>query len=326
MKLLCVALFLIQLLNIDAESEPESTEIPEILHIDCNETEVAVAVDFSLRKFNAELKKGNQFALYRITDALVQKELTKRYFLKFSIRETDCPIGNENIWRDCNYRAPREASTGECSSEVLINVSLRITQVVSHNCDLVPKLCAGCLHPVPHNHSAVSKVSAHAIKTFNGNNTYENYFRIAEVYNITQQVVAGMSYTMTFRAQETECSKETPVADEDVIECPFKINGALLHCFSTLYEVVWLNQATGTVSCRPIPPGAIGMRRSGWGPFGMAQVSAQTTPAEAHVITTCPGKPWKSIRQVKPALPPSEEHHESAESHQETADVESHEK
>lgn len=72
MKLLYVAIFIIQLLNINAESEPVSVEVPEIRHIDCNETEVLIAVDFSLRKLNTELKTKNKFALYRVTDAQVQ--------------------------------------------------------------------------------------------------------------------------------------------------------------------------------------------------------------------------------------------------------------
>ncbi|XP_032887955.1 T-kininogen 1-like isoform X2 [Amblyraja radiata] len=256
MKLLYIALFIIQLLNINAESEPESVEVPEIRHIDCNKTEVLIAVDFSLRKINTELKTENKFALYRVTDAQVQGEREKHYFLKFSIRETDCPTESNNLWKACNYRAPKEASTGECSSEVLINVFQRKTQVTSHNCNVTttaPGICLGCREPEPTDDSAAKKAGAHAIKTFNSNSTYENYFRIAAVYSLTSQVVAGMMYRMAFRMQETECSKDPAVADEDIIQCPFIVNGAKLHCSSTLHEMLWLSYASGTVSCDPVP-------------------------------------------------------------------------
>ncbi|XP_055501537.1 T-kininogen 1-like [Leucoraja erinacea] len=347
MKLLYVAIFIIQLLNINAESEPESVEVPEIRHIDCNETEVLIAVDFSLRKLNTELIAENKFALYRVTDAQVQGGREKHYFLKFSIRETDCPTESNSLWKDCNYRAPKEASTGECSSEVLINVFQRKTQVTSHNCTFTAAariICFGCIEPKATDDSAAKKAGAHAIKTFNSNSTYENYFRIAEVYNFSSQLVAGTLYRMTFRMQETECSKDPAVADEDIIQCPFIANGAKLHCSSTLHEMLWISFVSGTVSCDPVSEAEMAMGITSWLPFakrppahstenttsdvhslGPPEHSAEHSTEDVHVISTCPGQPWKSIHHVKPALPPTEEHHESAESQQETADAESHE-
>lgn len=327
MKLLYIPLFIIQLLNINAESEPVEIEDEEVWKIDCNDTGVLAAVDFTLRKFNADHETGNKFALYRVIDAEVQGEHRSKYFVTFTIRETDCPIKYEKLWKECNYKEPKEALGAECNSEVVINRIQRINKVTSYNCTVPdhdwirPKkaLCVGCEHFLPISHPVVNKTSAHAIKTFNRNSTYDNYFRIATIYNLSQQVVAGIKYKMIFLNQETECSKDQSLDYESITACPFKAEGTKLHCVSTLIERPWMHHTSAFVSCQsdPLEPALFGI--GGWGPFSARTLqltienephSSSETPEseEAHHLSTCPGKPWKPLHQVKPALPPAEDH------------------
>lgn len=337
MKLLYIALFTIQLLNVDAESEPVSAEVRKIA---CNDTGVFAAVDFTLRKFNVQ-KTGNQFALYQVIEAEAQAVGSgNKYLITFSIYETVCPVESKVLWRACNYKAPREASTGQCKSNVHINRVQRINEVISYNCTVYPDqeswifpekaTCTGCEHPLPIDHHILNKTSAFATETFNSNSTYEYYFRIATVYKLTQQVVAGIKYKMTFLNQETECSKDHPIPNGKITSCPFKPEGVKLHCTSTLLEVVWLHHIATSVTCDPVASAP--MPRTfitGWGPFLMmpaegevlnsteAHVSPETESADTLVSITCPGKPWKSLYQVKPALPPVKEHDDSDESQEE---------
>ncbi|XP_069753337.1 kininogen-1-like [Narcine bancroftii] len=335
MKLLLITLFIIQLSKIDAESEPVSDESNEFQQVDCNNEEVELAVDFTLRKLNAEQATGNQFALYRIIEAEVQEEQGRHYSLTFSIRETDCPIVSTKIWKDCNYRKPREASIGQCKSNVFINKMPRKISVTSYNCTFQSDQqgvhekppCLGCVSPITNENHIINKTSSHATITFNNNSTYEHYFRIAEVYNLTQQVVAGMKYKMTFLNQETECSKDNPLPYENITSCPFKPDGRKLHCNSVLIEQVWLKYITGKVSCRPhLDDPTITLRLAGWGPFSRMSFSQkskiQSNSTEVHSsaedtaiphTSTCPGEPWKPIHFVKPALPLTKEHHDSGE-------------
>ncbi|XP_051873114.1 kininogen-1-like [Pristis pectinata] len=331
MKLLYIPLFIIQFLNINADSEPVATEDQQVQKVDCNDTGVLAAVDFTLRKFNAEQGAGNKFALYRVIDAEVQGEVRIKYFVTFTIYETDCPIESEKVWKDCDYKEPKKALSAECTSDVVINRIQRINEVTLYNCTppdhhswIFPKKapCLGCERLLPINHPIVNKTSVHAIKIFNSDSTYDNYFRIATIYNLTHQVVAGIKYQMRFLNQETECSKDQPLDYESITSCPFKAEGTKLHCVSTLVEQVWINYTTASVSCHPEAPEAVLFGYGGWGPFlarrpqegteeGLHSSSETPESAEVHDLSTCPGRPWKPLHQVKPALPPVEDHHDS---------------
>ncbi|XP_067850719.1 kininogen-1 [Heptranchias perlo] len=338
MKLLYIVLFTIHLIYIDAESDSDSALIDEhsAALADCNNPEVLVAVDFTLRKFNAERKDGHHYALYRVIRAEVEGELGRRYLIEFSIRETDCPLGNEKIWKECNYRAPREANTGRCVSNVYIHKTQRITQVTSHNCTIssvhwiVPKHehCLGCVRDLPTNHSSLNETIDHAIRKFNNESSYENYFRLGIVFKFTHQVVAGMRYGLKFSIQETECSKEDP--DIKPSECNVKPDAVTLFCNSTVHTKIWLNYTHTAVSCDAESFAAEFMSAglAGWGPFTLQSEPQSETESDefepnARELTTaekdladilepltCPGKPWKPLRQIKPAPPPHEEHHD----------------
>lgn len=343
MKLFYIALFTIQLLNIDAVSEPMSAEDHEVRKADCNDSGVLAAVDFTLRKFNTEQRPGNKFALYRVIFAQtqVQEKFGLKYTVEFSIYETDCPFGSEKLWKDCNYNEPKIASSGKCNSETVINRIRRINEVISYNCTFSQDHdgifhgkgpCLGCESPVQTDGPTLNKVSAHVTEEFNRNRTFTNYFRIATVHNLKQQVVSGIRYDMEFLNQETECSKDHPLLYEDVIACPFKANGTRLQCVSTVIEQGWINVTSASVTCKPEELKPVMLAYGGWGPFLLeapqtenvredsqsagaegSQSAGAPDSTEAHDISTCPGEPWKSLHHVKPALPPDNHQHESHE-------------
>ncbi|XP_072110631.1 kininogen-2-like isoform X2 [Mobula birostris] len=318
MKLFCIAFFTIQLLNIDAVSEPVPVEDHEAQNINCNDPGVSAAVDFTLRKLNAEQNAGNKFALYRVHFAQVQAQerFGLKYTVEFSIYETDCPVGSEKLWKDCDYNEPRIASSGKCNSETIINRIRRISDVISHNCTfsqdhewIFPEKapCLGCERLVEIDSPTVHEVSAYVTQEFNMNRTFTNYFRITKVHKLSEQVVAGMRYNMAFINQETECSKDHPLPYENVTACPLKTDGVRLQCTSTVLEQI-LRGRTASVTCQPEETLSFG----GWSPFLLRK--------ESVTDSTCPGDPWKSLHRVKPALPPdhyendgSPESHESAE-------------
>ncbi|XP_078420216.1 kininogen-1 [Cetorhinus maximus] len=337
MMLLYIALFTIQLLCVDLRSEPIfELEDPSIYPIDCSNPEVQIVVDLTLRKFNAEQQGSHQYALYRVTDAEAQGSLGRRYFVAFSIRESDCPVGSESLWNDCNYRAPREASTGHCESNVYIHKTQRIAEVADYNCTIhsdhhstiepETSQCLGCPVDLSINHPSLNEIIGHAIVKFNTESNYTNYFQRHTVYKFTHQVVAGIKYRIKFSIKETECSKED--FDDIPTECNVKTDGEKLFCNSTVLTIIWLNYTSATVDCQPEPfqlMPHMERRFAGWGPLSLPRFPQEqesddnsnenihTTAAEellADDLTapTCPGKPWKSLRQIKPAIPPSEEH------------------
>ncbi|XP_072897444.1 kininogen-1 [Hemitrygon akajei] len=340
MKLFYIALFTIQLRNIDAVSEPVPFKEHEPLNADCNDAGVLAAVDFTLRKFNAEQKTGNKFALYRVISAQTQvQELHGlKYIVEFSIYETDCPIENKTLWKRCNYNEPKIASSGICDSETIINRIKRSNDVISLNCTvsqdhswIFPERepCVGCEKSVEADSLTVNKVSASVTEEFNRNRTFTNYFRIARVQKLSEQVVAGLKYRMEFLHRETECGKDQPLPYENVIKCPFKANGTRLQCTSTVIEQGWLNNTSATVTCQEITPAMFG----GWGPFMLLDTqtgsvargsqSERTSASvevldstEQHDLSTCPGEPWKSLHHVRPAPPPNSDHHEGHGSHE----------
>ncbi|XP_038672373.1 kininogen-1-like [Scyliorhinus canicula] len=335
MKLLCIAFFTIQLILANAESEPviepEETDDTSPYPISCDNPEVFGAVDLTLRKFNAELKDGHQYALHRVIDAEAQGLLGRRYFVEFSIQETDCPVGNGKRWKECGYGASGKASTGHCESNVYIHKTQRRTEVTEHNCTIysdhhspiVPEIapCLGCSVKLPTNHPELNQTVKHAIVKYNAESNYTNYFQQDKVFSFSHQVVAGIKYKLAFSMKESECSKE----DSDNIsdECDVKAAGIKLFCHSTVFIQSWLNYTHVDVTCDTTPPKPVIFRRfglAGWGPFSVQQEqlpptaaaeSDQLTSAEEQLSSfleapTCPGKLWKPLVQVQTTAPPAE--------------------
>ncbi|XP_078062608.1 kininogen-1 [Mustelus asterias] len=335
MKLLCIALFTIQLLSVDALSEPlTDTELPEsssAYPISCSNPEVLAAVDLTLRKFNAEQKSGHQYALYRVTDAEAQGTIGKQYFVEFSIKETDCPVGNGKLWKECNYQEPGEASTGHCESNVHIHKNQSIADVSKLNCSIhsdqhsaiEPKIspCLGCPMEVPTDDPRINETLDPSIAKFNNESNYPNYFKHDAVFKFTQQVVAGIKYKLWFTIKETECSKE----DSDNIpnECHLKDDGIKLHCQSTMLTQIWIHYTDIHVTCDPKPwhQDVLKLRSYvGWGPFSDVMEPPVPTESDEHsgeserlssteqqladylAAPLCPGEPWKPLQPVT-ALP-----------------------
>ncbi|GCC32435.1 hypothetical protein chiPu_0010896 [Chiloscyllium punctatum] len=342
MKLLYVAIFTIQLLCVDAESEPVIEPDISVLSppypIDCNNPEVLVAADFTLRKFNAEQKSGHQYALDQVQQAEAQGLRGRRYFIKFSIQETDCSVGNEKIWKDCSHKAQGEAATGHCVSNVYIHKTDRIVDVAEYNCSIdsdhhtpiVPKrgLCLGCPVDLPTDHHRLNETIALAIAKFNTESNHTNYFQRDRVYKFTRQVVAGIKYVLKFSIQETECSKED--SDDLPPDCDAKADGIKLYCNSQVYFKSWMNSMNVFVDCNVSKLEIITFaapRYVGWGPFSMPQpprshsdgndthpeklTSAEQTLADSLESPKCPGKPWRVLLQHISVSSSTEQHHDN---------------
>ncbi|XP_038672375.1 kininogen-1-like [Scyliorhinus canicula] len=328
MKLLCIALFTIQLIFANAESEPviepELTQRPSTYLISCSNPGVLGAVDLTLRKFNAELKDGHQYALHRVIDAEAQGLLGRRYFVKFSIQETDCPVGNGKRWKECGSGASGKASTGYCQSNVYIHLVQRRTEVTEHNCTIYSghhsvtdahiRPCLGCPVDLPTNHPELNQTVKHAIVKYNAESNYTNYFQQDKVFRFSRQMVAGLKERFTFSMKESECSKEDFNNIPD--ECNVKAAGIKLLCHSTVRTQVWLNYTHVDVTCVAAPSHPVSFERAqfgDWGPFSeIVKPSNQTEPAQLEQFPSvleapkCPGKLWKPLVRVQTTAPPAE--------------------
>ncbi|XP_048460523.1 kininogen-1-like [Rhincodon typus] len=262
MELLHIAFFTIQLLCLNVVSPPVALakSLPDILFepIPCDNPDVLAGVDFSLRKLNANLKSGYKFALHYVFRARAKELQGKLYGIEYFIQETECPVGNETIWKECNVKPHAATTMGHCWLKMFIDKVKRIAEATEYNCTLNSGTrsrfsCPGC--PITQlDHSDLHEIIALAIAKFNTESNYTNYFQHDIVFKFTYQVVAGMKYEMKFTIQETECSKEN--SDNIAANCNAKADGVKLFCHSKVFTQVWLNYTEVDITCthEPFPP------------------------------------------------------------------------
>uniref|UniRef100_A0A8B9QHL8 Kininogen 1 n=1 Tax=Apteryx owenii TaxID=8824 RepID=A0A8B9QHL8_APTOW len=178
---------------------------------DCDDPDVLEAVDTALKKYNGDRTTGNQFALY-----MVMEGPDTQFYVKYQIRETSCAIEENKHWKDCDYKAPAEAKTGECTARVHINKAEK-TSNVSQDCKTVPAtatiipteaLCLGCYYPISSDSLQVSEILKQAIQKFNRHSDEAALFKLVEIKEAKRQVVAGWNYIIKYEIKETNCSKD----------------------------------------------------------------------------------------------------------------------
>uniref|UniRef100_A0A8B9QF82 Kininogen 1 n=1 Tax=Apteryx owenii TaxID=8824 RepID=A0A8B9QF82_APTOW len=139
-----------------------------------------------------------------------------QFYVKYQIRETSCAIEENKHWKDCDYKAPAEAKTGECTARVHINKAEK-TSNVSQDCKTVPAtatiipteaLCLGCYYPISSDSLQVSEILKQAIQKFNRHSDEAALFKLVEIKEAKRQVVAGWNYIIKYEIKETNCSKD----------------------------------------------------------------------------------------------------------------------
>ncbi|XP_028920750.1 kininogen-1 isoform X2 [Ornithorhynchus anatinus] len=209
MKLLGVLLFL-------GSSLLPSRTAPVPQDVDCNDSDVFKAVDRALRWYNEHLKDGNQFLLYRVTEASMTTDSDTFYSLKYQIREGDCPVQKDKHWQDCDYREAAEAATGECTATVKTKNKEKFT-VSLQTCQITPAEgpvitahyeCSGCIHPISPTSTDLIPILKHGLQHFNNRTNHPFLFRVNEVKKAQRQVVSGWNFDVHYTIIQTNCSKQ----------------------------------------------------------------------------------------------------------------------
>ncbi|XP_053894833.1 kininogen-1 [Malaclemys terrapin pileata] len=182
---------------------------------DCDDPNVFEAVDIALRKYNGDKTDGNQFALYMVMEAKRIAGPGKQFFVMYRIRESSCAVGGDKLWRDCDYRASAEAESGECTAQVYVDETEKISNV-TQECRIIPAEgkvilshapCLGCYHPIPGNSLQLLPILRYAIRLFNHQSDQSSLFEVGKIIKASRQVVAGWNYAVEYEVEETNCTK-----------------------------------------------------------------------------------------------------------------------
>ncbi|KAF6119359.1 kininogen 1 [Phyllostomus discolor] len=220
---------------------PSLTQEYHTEEIDCNDEDVFKAVDLALKKYNSGSKSGNQFVLYRITEVNKTDEERPFYFIKYQIKEGDCPVQSDKSWQDCDYKEAEQAATGECTATVQKRGNIKFI-VATQTCQITPARgpvltsqydCFGCVHPISTASPDLEPFLRHAIEYFNNDTRSSHLFALKEVKRAEKQMVIGWNYKVTYSIEQTNCSKEnflflTP-------DCKFLLNGDIGECVDRAY-------------------------------------------------------------------------------------------
>ncbi|MGH0125348.1 UNVERIFIED_CONTAM: hypothetical protein FKN15_023489 [Acipenser sinensis] len=283
----------------------------------CDDGLVEAAVDEAITTYNKELVSGNQFARYQITEAKKSENGSETtYKVNFHVRESDCPVGGDKIWLECDYLPEGKAE-----------------RIVAERAP-----CLGCPKEIPTNNTELMKALQHALKKFNNESNSPKLFVISVIKKATIQVVAGWKYNAHFEIQQSNCSKAEFV--EITPECQPENSTVLLRMPPGMspFRAIVLNvrkkksseeskehvtqspdsvptdskhasgeesqeQAAGSGPVTPDPTGPIGpvpgpvvINPDVTGePVRLLELLGGPGPVDLHHLFHCPSKPWKSV-------------------------------
>lgn len=238
---------------------PTLTQEHSSQEIDCNDEDVFNAVDTALKMYNDRKQSGNQFVLYRITEATKTEDNDVFFSVKYEIKEGDCPVLSDKTWQDCDYTDSEKAATGECTAMVRKRGDVKFS-VATQTCMLTPAEgpvvtseynCVGCVYPISTASPDLAPVLKHAIQHFNNNTDRSHLFSLKEVKKAQRQVVAGWNYEITYTIVQTNCSKEnflflTP-------DCKSLLNGDTGECTDNAYVDIQERIASFSQKCEFYP-------------------------------------------------------------------------
>ncbi|XP_008936506.1 PREDICTED: kininogen-1 [Merops nubicus] len=210
--------------------------------LNCDDPDVFKAVDTALKKYNGDRATGNQFALYMVMEAKRTAGPDTQFYVKYRIHETTCATEENRLWRDCDYKVPAEAKTGECTAQVHMNDAEKNSNV-SQDCKIfsaAPRVtvaeapCLGCFHPISSDSSEVSEILKQAIQKFNRHSDEPALFKLVEIKEAKRQVVAGWNYIIKYEIEETNCSKDQ--FQDLTPECKTTSRGRVGKCEAKAYR------------------------------------------------------------------------------------------
>ncbi|XP_040284225.1 T-kininogen 1-like isoform X1 [Bufo bufo] len=207
-----------------------------VIDADCNDQTVFNAVDEALKSFNNEKEDGNQFILYRITDAKIKNEGDGQihHFVEYETYESSCEVKSGKSWQEC---APTYANQAKCSAHVLFNKDLKLRGVESQNCSSPKEMpgtavhypCPGCPQSIDKENKQLLCFIHSSIEKINTDANHPFYFDLESIVNATRQANNGWQYDIQFLIRQTNCSKMY-FTSKNAKECKIDNEGESFPC------------------------------------------------------------------------------------------------
>ncbi|KAJ1087771.1 hypothetical protein NDU88_000934 [Pleurodeles waltl] len=181
-----------------------------------------IASDTALRQINADRKKGYVFSLYRVSDVQehFQGSAGSVYYLTLDVLETDCHVLSRRSWESCEVKPLHQAVYGKCKATMHVNRPRRIVHLYNYDCTLHPvprsqiqMLCPDCPVQSTQEDPKFRETAQLSLDKFNRESNLTKYFSLDIITRTSMQWVVGASYFVEFTVKETDCTKDTPVAD-----------------------------------------------------------------------------------------------------------------
>ncbi|NP_001088128.1 kininogen 1 L homeolog precursor [Xenopus laevis] len=235
MQHLCSFIFFLHLLRGSASQTIEA---------DCNDHNIFYAVDKALRHHNKALIDGNQFVLYRITDAKIKTDNSDgiHNFVSYDIREGSCGVKSGKLWQNCDFKQSDE-KVGKCSAHVVVNKEFKTSEVISQNCSTfkvepivsaVHQQCLGCQTNLDTGNKDLLPIIKAAIEKMNKLGNHPFYFDVENIIEATRQVVFGWNYKLIYTIRQTNCSKSIH-SNVPLEECELDANGQHGKCTTQVF-------------------------------------------------------------------------------------------
>ncbi|KAM9231064.1 histidine-rich glycoprotein, partial [Leptosomus discolor] len=220
MLLLASAFFLTLLQCLNAQNKTSITPA------DCNtiETDAGVALDL----VNKHRRDGYVFGLFRVADAYeLHIGNSSLLYLTLDVLETECPVLSRRNWESCEYSDTYFTDFGQCKIITYTSQLLKKPQLYGFNCTLSPVPpdlleCKDC--PVKVEVLEITEqhrnIAAKALKKFNSEGNHTNYFNVDKIEKVLKMTASREGHILGFSIKETNCSKSTQRADQE-LECDF---------------------------------------------------------------------------------------------------------
>ncbi|KAM4771116.1 kininogen-1 [Rhinophrynus dorsalis] len=216
------------------------------IEADCNDQNIFNVVDEALRFHNNELLDGNQFVLYRITEANIRPENDggTHNFVSYEIHEGSCGVKSGKVWQDCDFKTPASERI-KCSAHVLINKEEKINEIISQNCSIVkvedPVIAIhhqglGSFIPIDRNSEELLPIVQASIQKMNHLGNHPFHFDLENITSASRQVVSGWNYDIYYDVRQTNCSKLAHYSLSSA-DCKLDANGQRGYCKSRVFVI-----------------------------------------------------------------------------------------
>ncbi|KAM9460843.1 kininogen-1 [Clarias gariepinus] len=241
--------------------------------LQCDDQSVEDIVSSVLLEHNKQLTEGNQLALYQILKAIKLKNESSEFLsVHFTARESDCAVGNEKTWKECDYLQDSSKPIKHCRARLQLKET---NEILAHHCSVEPPIivgprrpCLGCPENIKIDSEDIIEPLSYSVAKANINNQHTHHFLLYNVAWATRQVIAGFRYRLQFDMEKSNCTKEN---FKDITEeChPDHAESVLIKCNSTVDVAPWRHELPDTsVNCAPLHMRFATRRRPpGWSPL-----------------------------------------------------------